>query len=34
MLRQEERMSEEREMIWAARVRGRSLLQLGRTLIQ
>ena len=34
MLRQEERMSEEREMIWAARVRGRSLLQPGRILIQ
>ena len=34
MLRQEERMREEREMIWAARVRGRSLLQPGRILIQ
>ena len=34
MVREEERMREEREMIWAARVRGRSLLQPGRILIQ
>ena len=30
MVREEERMRDEREMIWAARVRGRSLLQPGR----
>ena len=30
MVREEERMREEREMIWGARVRGRSLLQPGR----
>ena len=33
MLRQEDRMREEREMIWAARVRGRSLLQPGRIMV-
>ena len=30
MMREEERMREERELIWGARVRGRSLLQPGR----
>ena len=33
MLRQEDRMREERDMIWAARVRGRSLLQPGRIMV-
>ena len=33
MLREEQRMREERELQWAARVRGRSLLQPGRILL-
>ena len=32
-LREEERMREEREMMWAVRVRGRSLLQPGRIMV-
>ena len=32
MAREEERMREEREMIWGARMRGRNLLQPGRIL--
>lgn len=33
MVREEERMKEEREMIWSARMRGRSLLQPGRIMV-
>ena len=33
MAREEERMREEREMIWSARMRGRSLLQPGRIML-
>ena len=32
-MREEERMREEREMIWGARVRGRSMLQPGRIIL-